>query len=721
MNRKRSKLFIKILCVIVIHHANKRQLNLNAESFGEFLNDEKSSNNGQFNEQLSNYRTTSASCTGCIQHPLEVANTTYEPLGEPLRDKILNHRPQVDEFREKSNQIFSRRHDDPDELLKLQYQNGNESFRLNTLNDSYSRTIYLSLVKILYQLLNKDQQKMEDRADKKNLPLFESAPNSNSNTNPPSSNAQTTQSSVLPTLPNTMDFFSEPLQTEFNDQPNGIDLSTASNTSAIQSIENNQPGNGNRLGSLSGSSNTASQERWSTNRADKKFNFQQASGQPVEALSQQQPQPFSHKVDDNQSQKPWRLSSSKQTADPIVYNQEGLGKPLFTFSTSNEANNFNEDSSGTFNLEHDVDQTGGLPALSDISAHNSAQRKILISDSRLVNSNEPVGDDSYESVNQPVVTTRPRSRPQQRSRSQSRQIHQKINSPTYSGGYPLTTSSLKDTETRYMRTSDQFNPYKQPLIYADQQENTDTEKSYRPNEYQDPQRPQLEHTNIHLQQIYPNPISANNLGYQQYQQQQLQQQQAQQQQMLYSLANTPTAAKMHTNSRSNIQSSNQGGNTASSSNNYDQTNQASSSSNQQQQRDLLNQPQTIQITAVPNGGFNTQPVVRVNGALGVNGLVNNGLYQPGYMDAFGRPLLMLNAERRQIDWSVWIWPLLIAVSLPILLGALFVPIFLKTVIVLIQVLQSLGLLQPITNALTQQISKASGVATSNPTIEQVKT
>lgn len=151
----------------------------------------------------------------------------------------------------------------------------------------------------------------------------------------------------------------------------------------------------------------------------------------------------------------------------------------------------------------------------------------------------------------------------------------------------------------------------------------------------------------------------------------------------------------------------------------------------QTQRDLLNQPQTIQITAVPNNGLVNglaNPLVRIN-ALQPNGnlLTNgfNGVWNNGYLDPFGRQVMMVGAERRQIDWNVWIWPLIAVVTLPLLLSALFVPVFLKTIVVLIQVLQSLGLLLPMANALSQHIAQASGSAASlaqagggNP-IEQV--
>lgn len=132
-------------------------------------------------------------------------------------------------------------------------------------------------------------------------------------------------------------------------------------------------------------------------------------------------------------------------------------------------------------------------------------------------------------------------------------------------------------------------------------------------------------------------------------------------------------------------------------------------------RDLQNQPQTIQITAVPNGRLTpNNQLLRVNQLAGLNALgfnpTLNGMWPNtlgggnGYLDAFGRQIVMVNAERRQVDWSFWIWPMIALVSLPLVLGALFVPIFLKSIVILIQVLQSLGLLLPF--SLTQHLAQA---------------
>lgn len=134
------------------------------------------------------------------------------------------------------------------------------------------------------------------------------------------------------------------------------------------------------------------------------------------------------------------------------------------------------------------------------------------------------------------------------------------------------------------------------------------------------------------------------------------------------------------------------------------------SANHRYPNDLQNQPQTIQVTALPNAGAYGQvnQLVRLNGL--PIGLANSGLQNYGIStDAFGRPVLMLNAERRQVEWPTWFYPVLLVVTLPLIFGALFVPLFLKTIIVMLQILQSLGLLLPLTNAMSQQILQATGL------------
>lgn len=128
--------------------------------------------------------------------------------------------------------------------------------------------------------------------------------------------------------------------------------------------------------------------------------------------------------------------------------------------------------------------------------------------------------------------------------------------------------------------------------------------------------------------------------------------------------------------------------------------------NRQYPGDLQNQPQTIQVTALPYGGLNQLVRFQTPWTNTLNGLGPNYGFST---DAFGRPVLMLNAERRQVDWPAWFYPMILIVTLPLILGALFVPLFLKTIIVLLQMLQSLGLLLPMTNAMSQQILQATGL------------
>lgn len=252
-----------------------------------------------------------------------------------------------------------------------------------------------------------------------------------------------------------------------------------------------------------------------------------------------------------------------------------------------------------------------------------------------------------------------------------------------------------------------------------------------------PTRTSLNHHAIHLQQVYPSSQvgDAQQMQQQQhnvYAQQQPQQQQQpmpQQQQVVYSLATAPGGLKGYLSGKTGYTTSahiTSSGTTLanpsapasiyqdpmSSSGNTQNAQQAGSAtmySAATMSRDLVNQPGTIQITTVPNGyGYGGQPIIRVNGATatggggwfgGYGGGGGGGFGNGGFMDPFGRQILMVNAERRQIDWSFWIWPLIALVTLPLVLGALFVPLFLKTIIILIQLLQSLGLLLPIANAM----------------------
>lgn len=125
---------------------------------------------------------------------------------------------------------------------------------------------------------------------------------------------------------------------------------------------------------------------------------------------------------------------------------------------------------------------------------------------------------------------------------------------------------------------------------------------------------------------------------------------------------------------------------------------ASSQHHQQQQHQATSQedeyqqaPQTIQITAVPNGlgGF--------NGLNGVNGWAGGlgGWNGWGNNPWNGRQVLLVNRQpQANSEWRQWALPIAIILALPLILGALFVPVFLKSVMFLIQILQMLGLLMP---------------------------
>lgn len=209
-------------------------------------------------------------------------------------------------------------------------------------------------------------------------------------------------------------------------------------------------------------------------------------------------------------------------------------------------------------------------------------------------------------------------------------------------------------------------------------------------------------SDVHLQQIHLPPVEAqNNYQIQSIPISQPHQPKFQPQHAVFTLASAPGGLKGYFNSRST---------SASGSSGLQQESNPSYSFNRQQP-DLLNQPQTIQITAVPNVGLNG-PIIRYGNGLGMNNIYGNGVGfgfgNGGFMDTLGRQVVMVSADRRQIDWSLWIWPLLAVVTLPLVLGAIFVPVFLKTIVILIQILQSLGLLLPITTALSQQLVLASG-------------
>lgn len=124
------------------------------------------------------------------------------------------------------------------------------------------------------------------------------------------------------------------------------------------------------------------------------------------------------------------------------------------------------------------------------------------------------------------------------------------------------------------------------------------------------------------------------------------------------------------------------------------------SDTQNQEDDYQQSPQTIQITAVPNGlaGFNGVGT----GLNGFNGLAGwgggwNGLPWAGANPWGNGRVLLVNKQPTAgvgAEWRSWMLPVAIILSLPLILGALFVPVFLKSVMFLIQILQMLGLLMP---------------------------
>lgn len=128
--------------------------------------------------------------------------------------------------------------------------------------------------------------------------------------------------------------------------------------------------------------------------------------------------------------------------------------------------------------------------------------------------------------------------------------------------------------------------------------------------------------------------------------------------------------------------------------------------------DLHQQPQTLQIAAVPSLGFANQQQLVV-GTGGLFGNAFNGGFGNGLFDSFGRPTFFLpTAERRQTDWSTILWALIAVISLPMLATALFVPMFLKTIVMMIRVLQAIGVIVPIAS-MAAQLSSQHNIADKN--------
>lgn len=117
--------------------------------------------------------------------------------------------------------------------------------------------------------------------------------------------------------------------------------------------------------------------------------------------------------------------------------------------------------------------------------------------------------------------------------------------------------------------------------------------------------------------------------------------------------------------------------------------------------DLQHQPQTLQIAAVPSIGFNNNPqqLLLNNAPFGIGG-------PNGFLDQFGRQVFVIGSpERRQTDWTIMLWLLVAAITLPVIAGAFFVPVFLKTVAFIIQTLQAVGLIVPITSMVASQLGQ----------------
>lgn len=117
------------------------------------------------------------------------------------------------------------------------------------------------------------------------------------------------------------------------------------------------------------------------------------------------------------------------------------------------------------------------------------------------------------------------------------------------------------------------------------------------------------------------------------------------------------------------------------------------SDTQNQEDEYQQAPQTIQITAVPNGLGVNNGLAGFNGLNGLNGL--NGWNGWGGGPWNGRQVLLVNRQPTVgSEWTRWVLPVLAILALPVVLGSMLVPVFLKSVLFLIQILQMLGFLMP---------------------------
>lgn len=671
-------------------------------------------------------------------------NRTNQALNNlQLNHKFTQHDP---------TDKFGQEYIDRQQQRQKQYLQPNATtnlYRSDTGSDSYNKTIYSSLVKILHhmkQQLDKNNQikarseqdndvdlnefressnsrQQDDSHDLSQSVIFDDGPISTMVNHEP----YTTTNELLSPFPSTTDTkvagreHSAPrYATGFSSQllggPNNQSATSSFKPMAIIEvpIEPSQQYNGNYLtGTLTTNSldnlrarkSTLSNQVYpsiATNNAvksDRKSNFVASSDkQQLQNDQQMQQQLVSNSqqspygLDGSPSPQSWSLTDKSASLLPSE-NEVSVSEPLFDTSSPSNSN------LNSFGPQYDLpmESNNGMKLLNDQNAEFKQGKLNDLSLTRGLIQIDQQGDEN--SLDTPplsplqIITKSRRSR---RSKTSTKP--------------PISIS--EKTSARFMRASD-FN--RNALSTSNEQIEDDGgnrmgKYANQFNEIQEstnllPQTPRQDHTGVHLQQVYPMPFSGP--------QPQQRAHHQQQQQPIYTLSAAPSSLnlKSFVNSQSNNQMS-----SSIPSPSHDLP---SASAASQQQRDLVNQPQTIQITAVPNVGVN-QPLVRVNGQPLFSNLLNGGPYNNGFLDPFGRQVVMLNAERRQIDWSYWFWPILLAVTLPLVLGALFVPVFLKTIVMLIQVLQSLGLLLPLTNALTQQIAKASGVSANNQ-VEQVKT
>lgn len=626
-------------------------------------------------------------------------------------------------------------------------------------NDSYNRTIYSSLVKILYHMKQQlDRSKLRERDDHQernanNLPnkqeIFSSSAGS-SNTG--SDSSQLTDEpfnrrleEVLAAHP--LDQDSAPNSQlspqrshsegkgQVNFSPTSFSAHTGSQTSfqpmlASSELSNEPLTNGNFVsGPLTATNHLTASEMITTsqqnsnpsssqfmlpdqtadNMRDTKKNIDYSSFIRQQQLQQQQQQyhkpltsmPFLPKLDFKTSKPPsWKLTEKYgQVMSPSFDDQQQTPTAL--------DNKHNQQQYGFTTESSMLEPNYDLPleTTSTNQPTETVQKKQLNKHQFIRNQQQYLSDDpeeTYETQPPVVVTSKPRSR-SRRSKVTNKQTQNQLHPQVR----PV-PRHLRATE--YLISRDQ-------LVAQPQQDSSSSIPvggDYEEHHQLHVQAPRShgDHSGVHLQQVFPMPV-------QHHQPQQPMLRSQQQQQAVYTLAAAPPGLNLkgYLHGPGGGQSSHLA-QTSSSSATHEAPTSASTNIGQ---RDLVNQPQTIQITAVPNVGMQNQPLVRVNGAaLPFNNVLNNGMYgMNGFLDPFGRQVVMVNAERRQVDWSFWFWPILLAVTLPVVLGALFVPVFLKTIVMLIQVLQSLGLLLPLTNALTNQIAKASGVPTQNQ-IEHIK-